>query len=71
MTAPVVLGGGKRMFGQGTPAGAFKLLEHRLSSTGISMATYEPAGGVATGSFAMETPTEQELARHWRIKAEG
>jgi hypothetical protein len=40
-------------------------------AAGISMATYEPAGGVATGSFAMETPTEQELARHWRIKAEG
>jgi dihydrofolate reductase len=71
MTAPVVLGGGKRLFGEGTPARALTLIEHRLSSTGVSMATYELSGKVETGSFAMENPTGQELQRRKRMKEEG
>lgn len=54
MIAPVVLGRGKRLFGTGTPPGSWKLIEHRLTSTGVVMATYEPAGPVGTGSFAMD-----------------
>lgn len=69
MAAPVVLGGGKRLFGDDTPAGKFRLIEHRLSSAGIAMATYEPDGEIETGSFAMDQPTEQELARRERIAA--
>lgn len=68
MVAPLVLGEGKRLFGEGTPPGTFRLVEHRLSSGGIAMATYEPAGDVETGSFAMDNPSKQELARREKVK---
>lgn len=70
MTAPLVLGTGKRLFGLGTPSGTFRLLEQRQSSTGILMSTYEPAGPVETGSFAMIDPSPQELARREKLKSE-
>ncbi len=69
MTPPVVLGQGKRLFGEGTPAKAFKLIEHRLTPGGIAMATYEPSGEVQTGSFAAPDPSPAELARRDRIAA--
>jgi dihydrofolate reductase len=71
MTAPVVLGSGKRVFGAGTPPGAFKLVEHRVTSSGIAMATYDPAGAVETGSFAVIDPSPAELERRERWKREG
>ena len=63
MISPVVLGVGKRLFGDGTPAKTFKLIEHRVTAGGTAMATYEPAGNVETGSFAMPDPSPEELAR--------
>lgn len=71
MVAPVVLGTGKRLFGEGSPAGKWKLIEQRLTSTGVVMSTYEPEGAVEAGSFAMDEPTPQELARREKLKAEG
>jgi dihydrofolate reductase len=67
MTAPVVLGTGKRLFGDGTPAGRFRPIEHRLSPGGIVMTTWEPAGDVEPGSFAMMEPSAPELARRQAI----
>ncbi|MCX7740397.1 MAG: dihydrofolate reductase family protein, partial [Meiothermus sp.] len=43
-TFPVVLGQGKRLFGEGTPPGSFKLVSSVVSSTGVVMTTYEPTG---------------------------
>ncbi|MGO4665086.1 dihydrofolate reductase family protein [Bosea sp. 2YAB26] len=60
---PVVLGAGKRLFGEGTMPAAFTLVESRVSSTGVIMATYRRAGAVTTGSFALEAPSEDEIAR--------
>lgn len=71
MIAPVILGKGKRLLGEGSGAGQWKLIEHRLTSTGVVMATYEPDGAVQTGSFAMADPTPQELARREKLKDEG
>jgi dihydrofolate reductase len=71
MTAPVMLGIGKRLFGQGTPPGAWKLVEHRMSSTGVAMATLDRAGDVDTGDFGMADPTPQELARREKMRREG
>lgn len=71
MTAPILLGGGKRMFGDGTPAKALKLIECRVTASGNAMVTYEPVGEVETGSFAMSEPTPQELARREKVKREG
>jgi dihydrofolate reductase len=71
MTAPLVLGSGKRLFGAGTPPKTFSLVEHRVTSGGIAMATYDVAGAVETGSFAMADPSPAELARRERLAAEG
>jgi hypothetical protein len=35
------------------------------------MNSYNPVGPVRTGSFALETPTEAELARREKMKREG
>ena len=63
MTFPVVLGGGKRLFGEGTPPGTMKMVEHRVTSLGTVIATYEPAGEVRTGTFATKEPSQAELER--------
>ena len=68
MIAPVALGSGKRLFGEGTPPTAFKLAEQRLTPGGMIMATYEPAGAVQRGSFELEHPTEQEMARQQKMR---
>jgi dihydrofolate reductase len=60
---PVVLGRGKRLFGEEAPPGALKLVDSQVSSTGVVMATYEPAGEVPIGSFALDEPTEAEVKR--------
>jgi dihydrofolate reductase len=53
-TFPVVIGSGKRLFADGTIPAALKLVSSEVSSTGVVMATYEPAGEIVTGSFALE-----------------
>jgi len=70
MVAPLVLGTGKRLFGEGPPPVTFRMVEHRLSSNGISMGTFEPSGPLQTGSFAIAEPSEAELARRAKM-AEG
>ena len=64
---PVVLGTGKRLFGEGAPSVALKLVDSQVSSTGVMMATYEPTGEIPKGSFALEEPTEAELSRRARL----
>jgi dihydrofolate reductase len=66
MTAPVVLGRGKRLFGTDAPPGTWRLIEHRIGTAGITMATYEPIGPVSTGTFAEDDPSPAELARRAR-----
>jgi dihydrofolate reductase len=71
MTFPVVLGSGKRLFGAGTPPFALTLIEHRTSTTGVTMATYEPAGEVPIGTFQLSEPSVREQARQERMQREG
>jgi dihydrofolate reductase len=59
LTFPVVLGKGKRMFAEGAPA-SFKLTSNSVSPSGVVIAAYERAGGIATGSFALAEPTPEE-----------
>ena len=49
---PVVLGEGKRLFADGSIPAALRLVDSKLSTTGVFMGTYEPAGEVVTGSFS-------------------
>ncbi len=67
---PITLGGGKRLFAQGTVPAAFRLLESKTSPNGVIVASYVRAGDVRRGSFALEVPTEAELARRKRIREE-
>ncbi len=48
---PLVLGSGKRLFADGTIPAGLKLVDNKVSTTGVVMGTYEPAGEVITGSF--------------------
>jgi dihydrofolate reductase len=65
---PITLGSGKRLFAEGTIPVEFKLLESAISPSGIFVAKYVRSGEVKTGSFALEVPTEAELARRKRLK---
>jgi len=56
---PLVLGKGKRLFGDGTSPAAFRLAHSTVSPSGVLIATYERAGDIKTGSFAPE-PTDAE-----------
>jgi dihydrofolate reductase len=67
---PITLGKGKRLFAEGTAPSAFALLESKTSPSGVIIATYARAGAVKTGSFAMENPTEAELARRKKMREE-
>jgi dihydrofolate reductase len=49
---PVVLGSGKRLFSDGTIPSGLKLVDTKVSTTGVVISTYEPAGEIVTGSFA-------------------
>jgi len=67
-TFPITLGRGKRLFAEGTIPAGFKLLESQIAPSGVIVAAYVRAGEVKTGSFALEVPTEAELARRKRLK---
>ncbi len=63
MTFPVVLGGGKRIFGDGTPAEALKMVGHKVTRSGAVVATYEPDGEVEHGWAGPQSTSEREVAR--------
>ena len=70
-TAPVLLGGGKKLFADGSAAHSYKLIGSRVSSSGIVIAHYQRAGDLAIGDTALENPSEAETARQDRMKREG
>ena len=51
---PVVLGTGKRLFGSGAVPRTLKLVRSSTTSTGVVVSVYRPAGGLKTGSFALD-----------------
>ena len=51
MIIPVTLGGGKRLFADGTIPAAFKVTESIVGSTGVILARYERSGEVKTGTI--------------------
>ena len=50
-TFPVVVGPGKRLFGDGTIPAAFELAGSETSTTGVVISTYRRAGDVRTGTI--------------------
>jgi len=51
---PLVIGSGKRLFSDGTIPSGLKLVDSKVSTTGVVIGTYEPAGEIVTGSFALD-----------------
>jgi dihydrofolate reductase len=51
---PLVVGSGKRLFAEGTVPAGLKLVDSKTSTTGVVIGTYEPAGKIVRGSFALE-----------------
>ncbi len=48
-TFPVAVGSGKRLFAEGTQAEGLRLIDSKVSTTGVIIATYEPAGLLKEG----------------------
>ena len=51
-TFPVVVGEGKRLFGDGAMPAGLALTDLQTSTTGVTVATYERAGEIKGGTFA-------------------
>ena len=64
---PVVVGSGKRFFGDGAVPTGLKLKESRTSKTGVTTNTYARAGAIEPGHMGFEEPTEAELERRERL----
>jgi len=69
-TVPVVLGRGKRLFGETARPSALRLVRSQVSTTGVVMSTYVPGGDIQPGSFASAEPSERELARRKKMANE-
>ena len=63
LTFPVILGKGKRLFGDGAVPAGLKLVTSKSYPTGVIVATYRPDGAVKTGSFQLAEPPEAEHER--------
>jgi dihydrofolate reductase len=70
-TVPAVLGGGKKLFADGSVPHSFKLTRSRVSSTGILIGHYEREGEIKIGDTAFDSPSKREIARRERLKREG
>jgi dihydrofolate reductase len=69
-TFPVVLGRGKRLFGENAKPSMLRLVRSQVSATGVVMSTYVPGGDIRPGSFASVAPSEKELARRKKMANE-
>jgi dihydrofolate reductase len=67
-TVPVVLGGGKKLFADGSAPHSFKLTSSRVSSTGVLIGHYKRDGDVKIGDTALDSPSKREIARQERMK---
>jgi dihydrofolate reductase len=70
-TVPVVLGGGKKLFADGSAPHSFKLMRSRVAPTGVIVGHYEREGEIKIGDAALDSPSDREVARRERMKREG
>lgn len=49
---PVTIGSGKRLFAEGTQPEGWKLVDSKVATTGVIIATYEPVGPLKKGFIA-------------------
>lgn len=63
LTFPLVLGKGKRLFGDGATPSALKLIKAQTFPTGVIVANYQPDGPIRIGDFQLAEPSATELER--------
>jgi dihydrofolate reductase len=68
---PVVLGGGKKLFADGSAPHSFELARSRVAPNGLIVGHYQREGAVKVDDAALGTPSKRELARRERMKREG
>jgi dihydrofolate reductase len=68
MTFPVVLGTGKRLFGNGTPPGALRLLDQQVGARGVIVTRWAPDGPVPTVNHPDPSTSAAEGERQRRMK---
>ena len=66
-TYPVVLGRGKRLFENDARPCALRLVASKVSTTGVVMSTYVPAGDIPFGSLSQAEPSAKELTRRAKM----
>ena len=64
---PVILGKGKRLFGDGAAPSGLRLVKSKSYPTGVIVANYEPAGEVKIGDFQLAEPSAAELERRRKL----
>jgi dihydrofolate reductase len=70
-TMPVVLGGGKKLFADGSTPHAFRLTRSRVSPNGVIVGHYAREGELKLGDTSLDSPSDREVARRERMKREG
>ncbi len=68
MTFPIILGRGKRLFGDGTPPGALRLLDQQVGAKGVIVTRWAPDGAVPAVGHPHPGTSAAEVDRQRRIK---
>jgi dihydrofolate reductase len=71
LTVPVVLGGGKKLFADGSAPRSFRLVRSSVAPNGLVIGHYEREGGIRMGDTALDSPSDREIARQERMRHEG
>jgi dihydrofolate reductase len=69
-TLPVVLGGGKKLFADGSAPRSFRLTSSRVSPNGLIVGHYERGGEIKIDDTTVDSPSDREVARRKRLKRE-
>ncbi len=69
-TVPVVLGGGKKLFADGSAPHAYRVTRSRVSADGVIVGHYEREGEIKVETTSY-SPSEREIARRERMRREG
>ncbi len=69
-TFPLVLGRGKRLFGETAKPFALRLVRSQVSTTGVVMSIYEPDGDIQPDAIASTEPSEKEMTRRQKMANE-
>lgn len=70
-TFPVVVGPGRRLFGDGAAPAGLEVVDVTISTTGVVMARHRRAGDIRYGSFALREPDRRGGRAPKHLAAEG